>query len=65
MELTDRAWMIVQKARDEADRLGDDYIGSDHILLALLRDGGGAAAYVLEDMGVDYDEVLSRLVSQS
>jgi ATP-dependent Clp protease ATP-binding subunit ClpC len=65
MELTDRAWMIVQRAREEAGALGDDYVGSDHILLAMLRDGEGAAAYVLDDLGVNYDTVFERLVVAS
>ncbi len=63
MELTDRAWMIVQKAQEEARALGDRYIGTDHMLLAMLRDGEGAGAYVLEDLGVSYDLVFERLVA--
>ena len=65
MELSDRAWLIVQKARDEAFDLGDPDIGTDHILLAMLRDGDGAAAMVLAELGVDYDTVLERLVSHA
>lgn len=63
MELTDRAWMIVQKAQEEARALGDRYVGTDHMLLAILRDGEGAGAYVLEDLGVSYDVVFERLVA--
>ena len=63
MELTDRAWLIVQKAQEEARALGDRYIGTDHVLLAMLRDGEGAGAYVLEDLGVSYDTVFERLVT--
>ena len=63
MELTDRAWLIVQKAHEEARGLGDDYVGSDHILLAMLRDGEGAGAYVLDDLGVNYTTVFERLVT--
>lgn len=65
MELTDRAWLVVQNAREEASDLGDDWVGSDHILLSMLRDGNGAAAYVLQDLGISYDEVLERLVSNA
>lgn len=63
MELTDRAWMIVQKAQEEARVLGDRFVGSDHVLLAMLRDGEGAGAYVLNELGVDYDTVFERLIA--
>jgi ATP-dependent Clp protease ATP-binding subunit ClpC len=63
MELTDRAWHIVQRAQEEARALGDSYIGTDHVLLAMLRDGEGAGAYVLNDLGVSYDVVFERLVA--
>jgi ATP-dependent Clp protease ATP-binding subunit ClpC len=61
MDLTERAWQVVRQARDEARRLGDEHIGTDHLLLAMLRDADGAAAYVLSDFHVDYDEVYARL----
>ena len=57
--------MIVQKAQEEARALGDRYIGTDHVLLAMLRDGEGAGAYVLEDLGVNYDTVFERLVAST
>ena len=63
MELTDRAWLVIQKAREQAWSLGDDYVGTDHILLAMLADADGAAAYALEDLGVDYERVFERLIS--
>lgn len=65
MELTERAWLIVQKAQEEARALGDSYVGTDHVLLAMLRDGEGAGAYVLDTMGVEYDAVFERLVAAS
>ena len=61
MDLTDRAWHVVQQAREEALRLGDEHIGTDHILLAMLRDADGAAASVLGDLGVAYDDVYERI----
>lgn len=61
MDLTERAWQVVRQARDEARRLGDEHIGTDHLLLAMLRDADGAAAYVLSDYGVDYDGLFARL----
>ncbi len=55
--------MIIQRAQEEAQALGDRYVGTDHVLLAMLRDGEGAGAYVLGDMGVTYDVVFERLVA--
>lgn len=64
MDLTERAWHVVRQAREEAQRLGDEHIGTDHLLLAMLRDADGAAAYVLSDYGVDYDSVYTRLAGE-
>jgi ATP-dependent Clp protease ATP-binding subunit ClpA len=65
MELTDRAWLIVQKAQEEARAMGDRHVGSDHLLLAMLRDRDGAGAYVLDDLGITYDTVFERMVASS
>jgi ATP-dependent Clp protease ATP-binding subunit ClpC len=65
MDLTERAWQVVRQARDEARRLGDEHIGTDHLLLAMLRDADGAAACVLSDFGVDYDGVFARLAGET
>ena len=65
MDLTERAWHVVRQAREEARRLGDEHIGTDHMLLAMLRDADGAAAYVLTDYGVDYDGVFAKLAGQA
>jgi ATP-dependent Clp protease ATP-binding subunit ClpC len=48
---TDRARKVMQFAREESDRLGHDYIGSEHILLGLLKEGSGVAFSVLDGMG--------------
>ncbi len=64
MDLTERAWHVVRQAREEARRLGDEHIGTDHLLLAMLRDADGAAAYVLSDYGVEYDDVYGRLAGE-
>jgi ATP-dependent Clp protease ATP-binding subunit ClpA len=50
---TDQARDVVIHAREEARRLGHDYIGTEHLLLALLDPSGGATAAVLADAGVD------------
>lgn len=61
MELTERAWQVVRAAREEAHRLGDEYIGTDHLLLAILRDNEGAASDILADFDVTYEQVYSQI----
>ena len=54
---TERARKVIALAREEAGRLGHDYIGTEHLLLGLIREGGGVAAAVLENLNVDLDRV--------
>ena len=54
---TPRAQQVFQIARKEALRLGNDYIGSEHILLGLVELGQGVAVMVLEKMGVYIDSI--------
>lgn len=61
MDLTERAWIVVRQARDEARRLGDEHIGTDHLLLAMLHDADGAAASLLGELGVEYEQVFARI----
>ncbi len=66
--LTPRAKRVIELAIDEARRLGHDYIGTEHLLLGLVREGEGIAAGVLESLGVDLDKVrheVIRVLSQS
>jgi hypothetical protein len=49
---TDRARRVVALAQDEARRLNHDYIGTEHILLGLIHEGGGVAAEALESLGI-------------
>ena len=65
MELTDRTWHVIRQARDEAIRLGDELVGSDHLLLSILRDADGAAASLLADLGVSFDAVNAQLLGDS
>jgi ATP-dependent Clp protease ATP-binding subunit ClpC len=50
--LTPRAKKVLELAADEARRLNHHYIGTEHLLLGLLREGSGIGAGVLEDLGV-------------
>ncbi|MBE9501473.1 MAG: ATP-dependent Clp protease ATP-binding subunit [Dehalococcoidia bacterium] len=55
--LTPRAKRVIELAVDEARRLGHNYIGTEHLLLGLLREGEGVAAGVLESLGVSLEKV--------
>jgi len=66
--LTPRAKRVIELAIDEARRLGHNYIGTEHLLLGLVREGEGIAAGVLESLGVSLDKVrheVIRVLSQS
>ncbi|HKY77286.1 MAG TPA: Clp protease N-terminal domain-containing protein [Acidimicrobiia bacterium] len=58
---TPRASMALQGALGEALRLGHNYIGTEHILLGLLRDRDAVAARVLRELDVDADSIRTRL----
>ena len=66
--LTPRAKKVVELAVDEARRMNHTYIGTEHLLIGLLREGEGVAAGVLESLGVTLDKVRSethRILTQS
>ncbi len=66
--LTPRAKKVIELAVDEARRLNHHYIGTEHVLIGLMREGEGVAAGVLESLGVTLDRVraeTSRILSQS
>jgi len=54
---TERAKKVLGLARKEAQDLNHDYIGTEHLLLGLIREGGGVAANVLRNLGVDIDRI--------
>lgn len=58
---TDRARLVLQKANLEAQRLNNDYIGTEHILLGLLREGQGVAVRVLVSLVGDVRKVKSEV----
>ncbi|MDO8671318.1 MAG: ATP-dependent Clp protease ATP-binding subunit [Dehalococcoidia bacterium] len=66
--LTPRAKRVIELAIDEARRLNHHYIGTEHLLLGLVREGEGIAAGVLESLGVNLERVRSetiRVLSQT
>ena len=58
---TDRVRKVLAMARDEAIRLQHDYVGTEHILLGLIREGEGVAAAVLTNLSVDLDQIHERV----
>ncbi|HEY7126499.1 MAG TPA: Clp protease N-terminal domain-containing protein [Ktedonobacterales bacterium] len=60
--LTPRAKKVIELAVDEARRLNHDYIGPEHLLLGLVREGEGIAAGVLESLGVNLEKVRTRVI---
>jgi ATP-dependent Clp protease ATP-binding subunit ClpC len=66
--LTPRAKKVIELAVDEARRMNHHYIGTEHLLIGVMREGEGVAAGVLESLGVSLDKVRSetqRILSQS
>jgi ATP-dependent Clp protease ATP-binding subunit ClpC len=60
--LTPRAKKVIELAVDEARRLNHGYIGTEHLLLGLVREGEGIAAGVLESLGVNLEKVRAETV---
>lgn len=56
-KFTERAKKIINLAREEAARLGHDYIGTEHLLLGLIKEGGGVATAVIENLGLDLERL--------
>ena len=60
--LTPRAKKVIELAIDEARRLNHHYIGTEHILLGLIREGNGIGAGVLESFGLSLQEVRAKTI---
>ncbi|KAG2678410.1 hypothetical protein I3760_11G001200 [Carya illinoinensis] len=59
---TPRAKRVLELSLEEARQLGHNYIGSEHLLLGLLREGEGVAARVLENLGADPSNIRTQQV---
>ena len=59
---TPRAKRVLELSLEEARQLGHNYIGTEHLLLGLIREGEGVAARVLENLGVDLSKVRSQII---
>ncbi len=60
--LTPRAKKVIELAVDEARRLNHQYIGTEHLLLGLVREGEGIAAGVLESLGVSLEKLRAQVI---
>ena len=58
---TDRVRKVLQMAREEAARLHHEYVGTEHILLGLIREGEGVAAAVLTNLNVDLEDIQQKI----
>src|ERR1051326_4519753 len=65
---TDRARKVMQLANQEAQRLNHEYVGTQHVLLGLVKEGSGIAAYALKQLGADLCKIrneIERIVQPS
>jgi ClpA/ClpB-like protein len=60
--ITPRAKRVLELAIDEARRMGHTYIGTEHLLLGLAREGEGIAAGVLQSLGLDLDRIRHEVI---
>lgn len=63
MQLTPRAKRVIDLAYDEARNLNNNYIGTEHLLLGLIREGEGMAARVLQRLGVDLERTRREVMN--
>ncbi len=62
VSFTPRAKKVMELAMDEARQLGHNYVGTEHILLGLIREGEGVAAQILTGMGAELEDVRSTVM---
>lgn len=60
---TPRAKKVVQLSQDEARKLGHSYVGTEHILLGLIREGEGVAARVLKNLGISLNKARQQVLT--
>src|SRR5690606_25050162 len=60
---TPRAKRVLELAWDESRQMGHSYVGTEHILLGLIREGEGVAAQVLKNLGVDLEAARKQVFS--
>ena len=56
---------VISYSKEEALRLGHDYIGTEHLMLGLIREGEGSAIHILEDLGIDLKDFRRKIENVS
>ena len=64
-KFSDRVKEVISLAREEALRLGHDYIGTEHLLLGMIREGEGSALSILKKLGVTIEELKAEIERHS
>ena len=59
--LAPRVRDVITYSKEEALRLGHDYIGTEHLLLGIIREGEGTAIQILKDLGLNLKQVRSKI----
>ncbi|RMG65825.1 MAG: ATP-dependent Clp protease ATP-binding subunit [Calditrichaeota bacterium] len=62
---TNRVQKVIRYSKEEAMRLGHDYIGTEHLLLGILKEGEGIAVKILKNLGVDLEKLKQRVEEAS
>ena len=62
--MTPRVKKVLVLAEKESKKLGHTYVGTEHILLGLIKEGDGIAALTLKKFGADYNEVLEQILKE-
>jgi len=62
VEFTPKAKKVIELSMDEARKLGHNYVGTEHILLGLIREGEGVAAMVLQNSGLSLEKVKNEIM---
>ena len=62
--MTPRVKKVLVLAEKESKKMGHTYVGTEHILLGLIKEGDGIAALTLKKFGADYDEVLEQILKE-
>ncbi len=60
---TDRLRRVLKIAKEDCITYGGDYIGTEHLLLGLVKEGSGLALKALNDLGVDLDGLEAKILS--
>ena len=61
-KFTSRAKKAIKLAKDEAVSLGHNYIGTEHVLYGLIKEGAGVASRVLQNQGITAEDVEAKIV---